>query len=1173
MSNIKNLKFPALNITGENYIQWTGYVKRHLKSMGALATIQEGNECTEEIKAKADVFLHQYIDEMLEFEYSSYIDPSILFCGQTVTEADMLEKTFSTFHASNINLQQQYRLQNFKRYYDLNVNLLVAEKNNELLMKNHQNRPTGSLAIPEANAVENNDNRNSGNKRGRGNPRGHGRGRGHYGHNRFSNPNYSYHLGGNNGRGRGRDQKNYTYHAPQINNFKQKNNEVGTSQNTEGMCFRCGSANHWSKTCRTPLHLCELYQASRKGKEKEVNHVDQFDNTNTQLVTEKKFDDIVKRVRLDNAGEFTSHAFNDYCMSGIIVEHSVAHVHTQNGLAKSLIKRLQLIARPLIMRTKLPVSMWGHAILHAASLIRMRPSANHKYSPIQLASGQEPNISHLIIFGFAVYVPIAPPQRTKMGPQMRLGIYVGYETSSIIRYIEPLTDDLFTTRFADCHFDEAVFSELGGVKRNKEKDFTWCEPFLCYMYPRTKQCETEVQKIMHLQEIANQLPDAFTDTKRVTKSHVPTANAPARVEIPNKQVGDNIAQGSQKRLKRRRPIGSKDKNHRKRKGTEKNSDNDENVLNKTQDIKTSPEEAMNDINKKMSINYSQTQILWDQNEIGDIDEIFSYSVASDIMCGDDDPEPKSVIDCQRRPDWVKWKDAMQAELNSLNKLNVFGHIVTTPRNVKPIGYRWIFVQKRNEKNEVTRYKARLVAQGFSQRPGIDYEETYSPVMDAITFSNLISLAVSKNLETRLMDDVTAYLYGSIDNDIYMKVPEGFKIPDSLGSKPKEMYSIKLKRSLYGLKQSGRMWYNRLSDYLISKRYKSNLICPCVFIKKTTSGFVIIAVYVDDLNIIGTSKEINEVIVHLKKEFEMKDLGKTKYCLGLQIEHMPNGILVHQSNYTEKVLKCFNMDKAKSLSTLMVGRSLNVDNDPFRPCEEDEDILGPKTSYLSAIGVLMYLTNCTRPDISFAVNLLARFSSSPTKRHWNGIKHIFRYLRGTTDLGLFYSNNSKQRLVGYVDAGYLSDPHKARSQTGYVFLNKGIAISWRSQKQTLVATSSNHAEVIALHEASRECVWLRSMTQLIVTSCGLNKEKSPTIIYEDNAACVTQIKEGYIKSDRTKLIPPRYFAYTQDLIKDNQIEMKYVQSSNNSADLFTKSLLTSVFRKHVHAIGMRHVQKT
>lgn len=196
-------------------------------------------------------------------------------------------------------------------------------------------------------------------------------------------------------------------------------------------------------------------------------------------------------------------------------------------------------------------------------------------------------------------------------------------------------------------------------------------------------------------------------------------------------------------------------------------------------------------------------------------------------------------------------------------------------------------------------------------------------MDAITFRYLISLAVSKKLKMRLMDVVTAYLYGSLNSDIYMKIPEEFKMPEALSTKPKEMYSIKLQKSLYGLKQSGRMWYNRLSDYLINKGYVNNIICPCIFIKKIISGFMIIAVYVDDLNIIGTENEIHEATVYLKEEFEMKDLGKTKYCLGLQIEHMHNGIFVHQSNYTEKILKRFNMDKANPLSTPMVVRSLNI----------------------------------------------------------------------------------------------------------------------------------------------------------------------------------------------------------------------------------------------------------
>ena len=160
-------------------------------------------------------------------------------------------------------------------------------------------------------------------------------------------------------------------------------------------------------------------------------------------------------------------------------------------------------------------------------------------------------------------------------------------------------------------------------------------------------------------------------------------------------------------------------------------------------------------------------------------------------------------------------------------------------------------EKKIENNEIVRYKARLVAQGFSQRPDIDYEETYSPVMDAITFRYLIHLTISEGLEMHLMDVVTTYLYGSINSDIYMKIPEGFTLPEAKLSKPHGMYSIKLQRSLYGLYQSGRMWYNRLSTYLLKEGYVNNSICPCVFIKKTKVSLTIITVYVDDLNLIGT----------------------------------------------------------------------------------------------------------------------------------------------------------------------------------------------------------------------------------------------------------------------------------------------------------------------------------
>jgi len=182
------------------------------------------------------------------------------------------------------------------------------------------------------------------------------------------------------------------------------------------------------------------------------------------------------------------------------------------------------------------------------------------------------------------------------------------------------------------------------------------------------------------------------------------------------------------------------------------------------------------------------------------------------------------------------------------------------------------VRKQNEKNEIIRYKAQLVAQGFSQRPDIDYYETYAPVIDAITFRYLISLATHEKLDMCLMDVVVANLYGSIDNDVYMKISEGFKMSEAYNSNPQKVYSIKLQRFLYGLKQSGCMWYNRLKEYLLREGYNNDLICPCVFIKKLEYDFVIIVVYVDDLNIIETHEEIPNIVNYLMKEFEMKDLG-------------------------------------------------------------------------------------------------------------------------------------------------------------------------------------------------------------------------------------------------------------------------------------------------------------
>ncbi|KAB2604828.1 hypothetical protein D8674_037115 [Pyrus ussuriensis x Pyrus communis] len=299
-----------------------------------------------------------------------------------------------------------------------------------------------------------------------------------------------------------------------------------------------------------------------------------------------------------------------------------------------------------------------------------------------------------------------------------------------------------------------------------------------------------------------------------------------------------------------------------------------------------------------------------------------------------------------------------------------------------------------------------------------------------------------------------------------------------------------------------MWYNRLSEYLKSQGYVYNELSPRVFIKKSHSGFAIVAIYVDNMNLIGTPAELEEIASHLKSKFEMKNLGKTRYYRGLEIEHCSNGILMHQSNYTQKVLCRFNEDKVKPSSTSMVVGTLDSKRDPFCPNEDKEEILEPEVPYVSAIRALLYLAQCTRPDISFA---------------------------GNTDLGLFYTCESSSvatrystridsRLVGYTDAGYLSDPHRARSQT-----------------------------------TSHECFWLREVMKHIRRTSGLTSVIDlPTTIFEDNTACIEQLKKGYIKGDNTKHIAPKFFCSHQQQQHQN-IEVKQIRSQYNLADLFTKSL--------------------
>lgn len=945
-------------------------------------------------------------------------------------------------------------------------------------------------------------------------------------------------------------------------------------------------------------------------------------------------DNPIKTIRMDNAGEFTSKTFEEYCIaSGIDTQYPLPYVHFQNGIAESFIKRLQLIARPMLMHSNLPSSAWGHAILHSASLVRYRPSAYNSLTPHHLAFGVIPDVSHLRIFGCEVLVPINSPKRTKMGPQRQRGIYIGFDSPSIIRYMEPTTADVFKARFVDCHFFEHTFPKLTLQDQREPPDLQWHATSPFWSDPRTRQCESEVQRILHLTRIADELPDAFNDATQVTRSHIPAANVPARLTLAGPPAREQAP-----RIKRGRPLGSKDAQPRQRRSTTFAAPTQGTPMATTSQVLPTPQVPSNLESEEISMHYMYTGNVWNRYDIT-LDESFIFLVAQEIS--NPSPEPRSLLEAQRSPDWPEWEKAINLELDSLIERQVFGPIVPTPPNGKPVGYKWTFVKKTNAKGEVSRYKARLVAKGYTQIPGRDYDLTYSPVMDSITYRLLIGFALSHNLKMQQMDVVTAYLYGTLDTTIYMKAPpeliqrstfhikgehshettnkahlngsknisqvhqslhrahgqpmrmaHGYKGQDvpkmkehmaiacgshsatsSKGFKPNALISktgtaVQILRSMYGLKQSGRIWFKRFQDEMLNMGFVHDEIAPCIFIKNEGKDYIIISVYVDDINIFGTEDISKRTILMLKKSFEMKDLGKTSYCLGLQFEHLPHGILLHQSTYIHKILKQFSMQNAHPVSSPMDVRALENSKDIFRRRLEHEPILGSDKPYLSAIGALMFLANQTRPDIAFSVNLLARHSAQPTLRHWNGIKRIFKYLKGTHDMGLYFPNNVDQTLVGYADAGYLSDSDDAKSQTGYVFLAGNTAISWKSCKQTLTATSSNHAEMIALYEASRETISLRNLSNHILTNCGFPPLSKPTTLYEDNQAVVGQVSKGFIKGDLTKHIAPKLF-FTHEQQGD-KLQVKWIPSKENHADLLTKALQPALHQYHCQGIGLRRL---
>lgn len=500
----------------------------------------------------------------------------------------------------------------------------------------------------------------------------------------------------------------------------------------------------------------------------------------------------------------------------------------------------------------------------------------------------------------------------------------------------------------------------------------------------------------------------------------------------------------------------------------------------------------------------------------------------------DNPEndPLTVDEAMKRSDIEQWKEAMQGELASLaeNKTWTFSKL---PSGRKAVKSKWVFKTKRDDNGNIIRYKARLVAKGCSQTYGIDYSETFSPVVRYTSIRYLIALSVKLGLKIDQMDAVTAFLQGDLSEDIYMELPTGCG--------PESGRVCKLNKAIYGLKQSGRQWNLKLEATLKSFGLLKSRVDPCVY--HTANCQLIIAIYVDDILIFWKNAELRDQLKSaLSNAFKMKDMGTARSCVGFNITYddSTNGIWLDQTKYTKDILTKFGMSECKPVST-------PSDTNQKLSMEMCKDSL-TNVPYQEAVGSLLYLAQGTRPDIAFAVNDVSRFNSNHGQAHWTAVKRIFRYLKATTNYKLLYSGS--ESLAGFSDADWASDVDKRRSCTGYVFTLCGGAISWGSKRQPTVALSSTEAEYMAMSSAVQEAFWLKQFGQNFDPSI----RDQPISIACDNQSALALAETDCFRA-RSKHIDVRHH-FIRDRIADRVVAVSYISTEKMVADNLTKAVPSS-----------------
>ena len=511
--------------------------------------------------------------------------------------------------------------------------------------------------------------------------------------------------------------------------------------------------------------------------------------------------------------------------------------------------------------------------------------------------------------------------------------------------------------------------------------------------------------------------------------------------------------------------------------------------------------------------------------------------------------PQNIQEAFKNP---KWKAAVDEEIQALEK-NRTWEITDLPRGKKPVGCKWIFKVKYKADGNVDKYKARLVAKGFTQSYGIDYEETFAPVAKLNTVRVLLSLAANLDWPLHQLDVKNAFLNGNLEEEVYMDIPTGMKMTWNSNQ------VCRLRKSLYGLKQSPRAWFERFTEAVKGYGFSQCQADHTLFVKHSPEGkLAIIIVYVDDIILTGDhEEEIDSLKVSLTKEFEIKDLGNLKYFLGMEIARSKKGIAVSQRKYILDLLNEIGMLGCRPADTPMDTTVKLEGNDGSAPVD--------KGRYQRLVGKLIYLSH-TQPDISFSVSKVSQFMNNPTEQHMTAVTRILRYLKMTPGKGLFFQRTTNRDIDIYSDADWAGSITDRRSTSGYCSFVWGNLVTWRSKKQPVVARSSAEAEFRAMAKGICEGIWLKRLLEELQVPV-----KFPMTLHCDNQAAIS-IAKNPVHHDRTKHVEiDRHFI--KEKIEQGIFEVSYTPTHCQTTDILTKSLARIKYEDLIGKLGMINIYNT